>query len=188
MALCGLAVATVAMVGIVRLRREKADVWVFFAVTIFVAPALMLMVFRPPLVYQRYFYIPILFFLLLASYVFAQMTAVNGRGRVLAIAGLCIVIAGNVAVSMSNCCASVGGIISRPWNSSAWHTRRTTKSSWPATTILIISTTSHFIRTICPRVGSSFCRITALRTPWGRRHRNGFCCIVRRGPMHRRKP
>jgi hypothetical protein len=66
----------VAMILFVRgawqLWREGSDLWVFFLTTCVLAPGLYL-VFRPLYLFERYFFVPLTFFLLLAAY--AQVRA-----------------------------------------------------------------------------------------------------------------
>jgi len=70
---CLLAVALFS-VGIWRLRNKDDDVWVFFVACCVVSPGLSLLT-RPDYLFERYFLIPFVFFLLLASHAFAWLAA-----------------------------------------------------------------------------------------------------------------
>lgn len=51
---------------------QQSDVWVFFAVTVAASPALFLLL-RPPFVFERYFLISFVFFLLLTAYLLGEL-------------------------------------------------------------------------------------------------------------------
>ncbi|HEY4309087.1 MAG TPA: glycosyltransferase family 39 protein [Pirellulales bacterium] len=67
-----------AVAALLLLWREKADVWIFFLVAFVITPTLLLSVKPPPVLHERYFYLNILFFLILLSYLFDRVAA---RGR-----------------------------------------------------------------------------------------------------------
>jgi hypothetical protein len=89
----------VAAAALIALARERSDVWIFFAATIFVAPALLLSFRRPTLLYERYFYLNILFFLLFASYLLSRLFQLGRLGRSSAIAALGAFLAGNLLLT-----------------------------------------------------------------------------------------
>jgi hypothetical protein len=97
-ALSGLFAVTAAIAAIIELRREGSDLWIFFLVTIFVAPVVLLTFLRPPLLYERYFYLQILFFLILMSFLFVRSARSGQAGRAIAIACLALVTAGNLTL------------------------------------------------------------------------------------------
>ena len=73
--------------------------WIFFAATIFVAPALLLTFRRPTLLYERYFYLNILFFLPLSSYLLDRVFRLGTVGRCSAIAALALFLSGNILLT-----------------------------------------------------------------------------------------
>jgi hypothetical protein len=81
--------------GLWRLARRGDSVWVFFAVAAFGAPAVFL-VKRPPFLFERYFLIPFVFFLLLLSYSLGDIWRRGAWGRVAVALFLVAVVAGNV--------------------------------------------------------------------------------------------
>ena len=54
---------------------------------------------RPTLLYDRYFYLNLLYFLILASYLAGRLIDRGGAGRWLAISGVLLMVAGNVALT-----------------------------------------------------------------------------------------
>jgi hypothetical protein len=85
--------------GLWLLARQQRDVWVFFLVTAFAAPALILA--RRAMVAQsflaeRYFFIPLVFFLLCAAFALAELLRRNGASRAAALVLLGLFVAGNV--------------------------------------------------------------------------------------------
>lgn len=85
--------------GIYLLARETNDVWVFFACAILVAPALLLVTTRPTLIYERYFYLNLLFALLLFSFLLSRLAMVGAVGRTLALLALLLVTLGNARMT-----------------------------------------------------------------------------------------
>src|SRR5437868_6706634 len=61
-----LAAAVLFALGVRQLRREGSDIWVFFLTTCVLAPGLYVLM-RPPYLFERYFFVPLTFFLLLAA-------------------------------------------------------------------------------------------------------------------------
>ena len=95
-ALPGVAAAVAALV---LLRREGSDLWIFFAVAIFVAPTLIVTIFRPALVYERYFYLNVLFFLVLCSYLLDRLWHLSAVGRSAAVVTLALFVLGNARMT-----------------------------------------------------------------------------------------
>ena len=83
--------------GLALLIREGSDVWVFFAVAVVGLPVLFL-VRRPPFLFERYFMIPYVFFLLLSAHVLGALWRQRGwQRRLLALLVLTAIMAGNIA-------------------------------------------------------------------------------------------
>ncbi len=80
-----------------QMRREKCDLWVQFAVTVFVSPALICLLSRATGIYVRYFYIPILFELLLVSYLTARLWRSVGLAPIFALLVVAVAVVRNVA-------------------------------------------------------------------------------------------
>jgi hypothetical protein len=78
------------------MRRENSDLWIFFAVTVFASPLVSLLAQTSAGLFVRYFYINILFYLLLLSYLFGRLWRRGYHGRALCAAGLACVLIGNV--------------------------------------------------------------------------------------------
>jgi hypothetical protein len=84
-------------VGLRRLAREGGATWVFFAVAVVASPALFLIP-RPPFLFERYFLIPFVFFLLLAGHVLGTLWRQGWLARrLLALIVLTAILAGNTA-------------------------------------------------------------------------------------------
>jgi hypothetical protein len=77
-ALLGAGIATAA---IVMLWRQRSDLCVFFAIATVVAPALILVIRRPTQLYERYFYLNVLFLLVLCSYAAGRLWRLGALGR-----------------------------------------------------------------------------------------------------------
>ena len=73
--------------------------WIFFLAAVVAAPALLLSINRPTLLYARYFYLNLLYFLILASYLASRLIDRGGVARWLAVSGVVLVVAGNVALT-----------------------------------------------------------------------------------------
>jgi hypothetical protein len=93
--LIGLLAAAAGIAGLVLMRRERIDVWIFFAATVYASPLLVLFLRPSAGLFVRYFYINIVFFLLLLSYVLGRLGAAGRLGRVLCAASLACIVAGN---------------------------------------------------------------------------------------------
>ncbi len=91
--------AVVGVVGIVMLWREKSDLWAFFAAGFVVAPALLLGFNRPTLLYERYFYLNLVYFLILLSYLASRLVARGPLGRAGVVVGLAAIVCGNMALA-----------------------------------------------------------------------------------------
>ncbi len=74
-----------AVAALVCMRREGSDQWIFFAATIFVAPALLLAITEPRVLYERYFYVNVLFLLLLQAYFLSRVVRGSRLGTAAAI-------------------------------------------------------------------------------------------------------
>jgi hypothetical protein len=98
-ALTGLPGLAAAVVALVLLRRERSDLWVFFAVAIFAAPALVFLITRPTPLYERYFYLNILFFLVLCSYLLDRVWRLGMAGRGAAVLALLLFVLGNAKMT-----------------------------------------------------------------------------------------
>jgi hypothetical protein len=86
------AFAGVLTAGLWMLRREGGDEWAFFAVTVVASPLLFLL--RRPL-FERYFLISFVFFLLLAAHVLGALWRAGAARRLLAAGLLMAFLAGN---------------------------------------------------------------------------------------------
>lgn len=97
--LAAAAVAVVAIAGIVALAREGSNLWIFFLAGFIAAPALLLTASRPTLLYERYFYLNLLYFLILASFLAGRLIDRGGLARWLAVAGILLLVGGNAALT-----------------------------------------------------------------------------------------
>ncbi len=103
MVLGALLAASAGVAGLACLRRDKSDLWIFFAAVIllmpllliFLMPLLLLSVQRAGYLHVRYFYISILFFLVLLSYLLGRVYRSGGAGRWMFALSLTLVVAGN---------------------------------------------------------------------------------------------
>jgi len=75
--------------------REATGLAIFFLVAVVIAPALLLILKRPPALYERYFYVNVVFSLLLFSYLLGRMARWNAVGRVAAVSTLILMTVGN---------------------------------------------------------------------------------------------
>lgn len=91
--------ASVGIVGIVFLVRERSDLWAFFAAGFVIAPALLLGFDRPTLLYERYFYVNLIYFLILLSYLSGRLVARGPLWRAGVVLGLATIVCGNVALA-----------------------------------------------------------------------------------------
>ena len=85
--------------GILALWREKSPMWAFFAGGFIATPALLFALKRPTLLYERYFYLNTIYFLILLSYLFARCLRGGKFLRGAAIATLMLVVLGNVKLT-----------------------------------------------------------------------------------------
>ena len=83
------------VLGLVLLWRAGDLMWIFFAVTILIAPGLLLLT-RPAAMMERFFYVPIVFFLVLMSYLCVQVWCSGWFGPSLAVFGLLLLLGCNV--------------------------------------------------------------------------------------------
>ena len=94
-ALCAVAVFAR---GLQLLRREGDDSWVFFSMAIVGAPLILVLplaLAEGAFVYERYFFLPLLFFLVLSCYVFADLMRCGPVCRTVAVVVLALIVAGN---------------------------------------------------------------------------------------------
>ncbi len=95
-----LAALAVTLLGLWLLRREGCDEWVFYGMAIIGSPLILLgkVLFglTSMFVYERYFFIPFAFFLLLLAHVLAVIARRSGAGRVAVVALLLLIGVGNV--------------------------------------------------------------------------------------------
>jgi hypothetical protein len=90
-----LAAAVVIVWGLRLLVRAGDDAWVFFAIAVVAAPATFLLK-RPPFLFERYFLIPFVFFLVLLAHVLGDLWWRGTLGRVAAAGLLAAFVAGNL--------------------------------------------------------------------------------------------
>src|SRR5258708_898192 len=94
-ALAAVGVFVVLMRGIRILRRERDDSWVFFGMAIMGAPLMLLIASRPGFIYERYFFLPFLFFLILFAYVLADLARHRMAGKIGAGVVAAVMVVGN---------------------------------------------------------------------------------------------
>ncbi len=87
--------AAVFALGLRLLARDEANSWLFFAVAVAGSPALFLLG-KPAYLFERYFLISFVFFLLLLSYVLAALWRRSRRGAFVAAAAALVMAAGSV--------------------------------------------------------------------------------------------
>jgi hypothetical protein len=94
----------ITLFGLWQLRREGSDEWVFYGMAIIGAPLVLVgktlfseLLGQPPMfLYERYFFIPFAFFLLLVAHVLAVVAQRSMLGRVAVVVALLLVCVGNV--------------------------------------------------------------------------------------------
>ncbi|HEY4312345.1 MAG TPA: hypothetical protein VGN12_23050 [Pirellulales bacterium] len=79
------------------LSREEPDLWIFFAAMTFFVPAVMLSVLHPVVLYERFFYINIVFYLLAASFLLSRLWNFGFAGRSVVVLALAGFVLGNVS-------------------------------------------------------------------------------------------
>jgi len=90
-----LGVVVVLLLGIALLWRDKSDLWLFFILSIFVAPAIAVTLSQPEFLYERYFYLNMLMGLLLLSYLLGRTWQTGRAGQIVACAGVALLVAAN---------------------------------------------------------------------------------------------
>ncbi len=97
----GLAAAVlIAALGIMRLARQKDDIWIFHLCVLLLAPALVLLVEKPEVLYFRYFIVCFPFFYLLAARLLAEAWAKPPGARAVAAVLLSLFLVGQAAYSV----------------------------------------------------------------------------------------
>lgn len=84
---------------LVRLYRAGDDLWVFLLTTIFVAPAAVLLVRDTPVLYERYFYLSLVFYLPMLGYLLGWLWSLPRFGPWLARVVLVAIVLGNVTLT-----------------------------------------------------------------------------------------
>lgn len=83
----GVALMLVLVAGAVwKLIRRRRQEWIFFIAILFLAPAFVILVWRPSILYFRYFSVSFPFFYLLLAYLLAGWSEQGGKMRLLAVA------------------------------------------------------------------------------------------------------
>jgi hypothetical protein len=88
--------AVLFLLGLWLLSREPGESWVFFAVSVAASPLLIVLGQRPAFLFERYFFVPLVFFLLLSAHVLGTLWQSGWRGRILSAVVLLSVLAGNI--------------------------------------------------------------------------------------------
>lgn len=83
--------------GVLKLYREKDDLWVFYLSTLILAPALVLAASRPKVIYFRYFVILIPFFYLFCARLIHDLWRISAKGKILAAVLLALFLLGQSA-------------------------------------------------------------------------------------------
>lgn len=81
--------------GLVRLARERDDLWLLWLVAIVLAPAAILALLRPDVIDLRYFLVGIALFLILLAWILGAELRAGGFRRALAVLGLALFLFGN---------------------------------------------------------------------------------------------
>ncbi len=87
--------AVIAAVAMFWLARDRDDVWVFYVMAIFVAPIVAVVTQRSTTLFERYFYVNILFYQLLLSFVLSRLAQLGRAGRAVAVAAIALYVLGN---------------------------------------------------------------------------------------------
>jgi hypothetical protein len=91
--------AAAAVASLVLLHRERSYLWVLCTVGFVFAPAVLLTVKPPPLLYVRYFYLNMIFLQILFSFLAARMVEFRGLRKYVAVMGVALVLAGNAKLT-----------------------------------------------------------------------------------------
>jgi hypothetical protein len=83
--------------GVWMLWRDGSDVWVFFVVTIGLAPLLQVLLWQAPVLFVRYWLVSVLFFLLLLSQLLARLYRQAVAGKIVFLALLSLFVVGNLS-------------------------------------------------------------------------------------------
>jgi len=89
----------IGVVVLVRLYFAGDDAWVFFLTTIFVAPAAILFLRDTPVLYERYFYLSLMFYLPVLGYLLGWLWSLPRSGPWLARAVLVAIVLGNATLT-----------------------------------------------------------------------------------------
>jgi len=81
--------------GVWMLWRDGSDVWIFFVVTIVLAPLLQVLVWQAPALFVRYWLVSVLFFLLLLSQLLARLYRRDAAGKIVFLTLLSLFTIGN---------------------------------------------------------------------------------------------
>jgi hypothetical protein len=82
--------------GLRLLWRSRSDLWVFFLVQVIIAPALFALLAPAELLYERYFLLPLAFWLLMPAWLLADLLRRGVAGRVIALLVIIAISAGNL--------------------------------------------------------------------------------------------
>jgi hypothetical protein len=91
--------AAAGIASLVLLHREKSHLWVLCTVGFVLAPAVLLSVKPPPLLYVRYFYLNMIFLQILFSFLAARMVEFGRLPKYVAVAGVALVLGGNAKLT-----------------------------------------------------------------------------------------
>ncbi|HEY4313553.1 MAG TPA: hypothetical protein VGN12_29140 [Pirellulales bacterium] len=91
--------AAAAVASLVLLHHEKSHLWLLCTVGFVVAPAVLLSVKPPPLLYVRYFYLNLIFLQILFSFLVARTVEFGRLGKYVAVIGVALVLAGNAKLT-----------------------------------------------------------------------------------------
>jgi hypothetical protein len=90
-----LAVAALIAIGLVTLRRERSDLWLLYAANCLIFPAALLLVRQPERLFERYFFVSAVFFVMLTAQLLALWVQRGGAWRTLAVLLLAAMLAGS---------------------------------------------------------------------------------------------
>lgn len=86
--------------ALVLLWRESPELWAFFVAGFIAAPIALLALRPPPVLHERYFYLNILFFLLLASFLISRVARWGRSGKCVAVLAILLYITANVQLTV----------------------------------------------------------------------------------------